>query len=86
MNSLLYNIPFSRFIPFVINSRGTFSGKRPNLYTISKLLGHKDIRTSERYADHCTESLRRGVETLEKEVIKSITAAHLEVPEGRALM
>jgi len=37
-----------------------------DLYTVSKLLGHKDIKMSQRYAHHCPESLRGGVEVLDK--------------------
>ncbi|MDP7661648.1 MAG: tyrosine-type recombinase/integrase [Gammaproteobacteria bacterium] len=36
-----------------------------DLYRISKLLGHKDISTTQRYAHHCSDSLRDGVEILE---------------------
>ena len=36
-----------------------------DLYKISKLLGHKDIRMTQRYAHHCLDSLRSGVEILE---------------------
>ena len=36
-----------------------------DLYKISKLLGHKNIRTTQRYAHHCPDSLRDGVEILE---------------------
>ena len=36
-----------------------------DLYKISKLLGHKDIKTTQRYAHHCPDSLRDGVEMLE---------------------
>ncbi len=36
-----------------------------DLYTISKLLGHKDIKMTQRYAHHCPESLRRGVNILD---------------------
>ena len=39
-----------------------------DLYTIAKLLGQKDIRSTQRYAHHCTQSLRRGLNILEKEV------------------
>ena len=35
-----------------------------DLYKIAKLLGHKDIKTTQRYAHHCTESLRDGVDIL----------------------
>lgn len=36
-----------------------------DLYKISKLLGHKDISTTQRYAHHYPESLRSGVEMLD---------------------
>lgn len=36
-----------------------------DIYKISKLLGHKDIRMTQRYAHHCPESLRDGVQILE---------------------
>jgi len=36
-----------------------------DLYKISKLLGHKDIKTTQRYSHHCPDSLRDGVEILE---------------------
>ena len=36
-----------------------------DLYKISKLLGHKDITMTQRYAHHCPESLRDAVEALE---------------------
>ena len=35
-----------------------------DLYKISKLLGHKDIKMAQRYAHHCPDSLRDGVEIL----------------------
>jgi len=31
-----------------------------DLYKISKLLGHKDIKMTQRYAHHCLDSLRVG--------------------------
>ncbi|OQY98409.1 MAG: hypothetical protein B6D35_12220 [Candidatus Brocadia sp. UTAMX2] len=37
-----------------------------DLYKISKLLGHCDIHMTQRYAHHCPESLREGIEVLEK--------------------
>ncbi len=37
-----------------------------DLYTVVKLLGHKDIRMTQRYAHHCPESLRGGVDALQK--------------------
>jgi integrase len=36
-----------------------------DIYKIAKLLGHEDIRMTQRYAHHCPESLRDGVEILE---------------------
>ena len=40
-----------------------------DLYKISKLLGHKDIKTTQRYAHHCPDSLRDGVEILETDYV-----------------
>jgi integrase len=37
-----------------------------DIYTVSKILGHKDIRTTARYAHHYPESLRPGVMILDK--------------------
>ncbi|MBI5099073.1 MAG: tyrosine-type recombinase/integrase [Nitrospirae bacterium] len=36
-----------------------------DLYKVAKLLGHKDITTTQRYAHHYPESLRDGVEILD---------------------
>ena len=36
-----------------------------DLYKISKLLGHKDIKMTQRYSHHCPDSLRDGVEILD---------------------
>jgi len=36
-----------------------------DLYKISKLLGHVNIAMTQRYAHHCPESLRDGVQILE---------------------
>ncbi len=38
-----------------------------DLYKISKLLGHQDIKITQRYAHHCPDSLRNGVEILESD-------------------
>ena len=38
-----------------------------DLYKISKLLGRKDIRVTQRYSHHCPDSLRDGVEILESD-------------------
>jgi len=37
-----------------------------DLYQISKLLGHKDIKMTQRYSHHCPDSLRSGVEVLDR--------------------
>lgn len=37
-----------------------------DLYKISKLLGHINITMTQRYTHHCPESLREGIEVLEK--------------------
>lgn len=36
-----------------------------DIFMIAKLLGHKDIRMTQRYAHHCPESLRHGVNILD---------------------
>ena len=40
--------------------------KGVDLYKLSKLLGHSSVTVTERYAHHCPESLRSGVEILEE--------------------
>jgi integrase len=37
-----------------------------DLYKVGKLLGHKDIRMTQRYSHHYPESLRDGVEVLDR--------------------
>ena len=39
--------------------------KGVDIYKISKLLGHVSITMTQRYAHHCRESLREGIEVLE---------------------
>jgi len=39
-----------------------------DLYLIQKLLGHREPRMVQRYAHHSVESLRVGIEVLEKEI------------------
>ncbi len=38
-----------------------------DLYKISKLLGHKDIKMTQRYAHHCPNSLKSALEVLESD-------------------
>jgi len=40
-----------------------------DIYKIAKLAGHEDIRMTQRYAHHCPESLRDGVEALEADYV-----------------
>jgi len=41
-----------------------------DIYKISRLLGHEDVQTTQkRYAHHCTESLRIGVEILDADYV-----------------
>ncbi|MHB8110007.1 MAG: tyrosine-type recombinase/integrase [Syntrophorhabdaceae bacterium] len=40
-----------------------------DLFTIQKLLGHKSFGTTQRYAHHCAESLRRGINALDARVV-----------------
>ena len=47
-----------------------------DLYTISKLLGHNDIRATQRYAHHCTASLKRGIDIMEKEVSTNLAQSN----------
>ncbi len=37
-----------------------------DLYRVAKLLGYRDVSTTQRYAHHCPESLRSSVEILDK--------------------
>ncbi len=48
--------------------------KGVDIYKIAKLLGHEDIRMTQRYAHHCPESLRDGVEILESDCVLTAPA------------
>ena len=37
-----------------------------NIYVVKELLGHKTLTMTMRYAHHCPESLRHGVEILDR--------------------
>lgn len=41
-------------------------GRSKDLYKIAKLLGHKTIAMTQRYSHHYPESLRDGVEVLDR--------------------
>ena len=43
--------------------------KGVDLYKIAKLLGHEDIRMTQRYAHRCPDSLRDGVKILEADYV-----------------
>ena len=45
-----------------------------DIYMIAKLLGHEDIRMTQRYAHHSPESLRIGVEILESDCVLTALA------------
>ena len=53
--------------------------KGVDLYKISKLLGHKDIRMTQRYAHHCPESLRVGVEILESDCVLTAVGKNRDI-------
>lgn len=44
-----------------------------DIYAIGNLLGHKDIRMTQRYAHHSTQSLRRVVDAFESRVITNLS-------------
>ena len=71
-----YHTAISTELSFHTDIRPSFDGytfatrlaqKGIDIHMISILLGHKDIRMTQRYAHHCPESLRIGVEVLEND-------------------
>ena len=58
-------IPHVRFHDFRHTFATRLIQRGADLYRVAKLLGHRDIRTTQRYAHHCTESLREGVGVLD---------------------
>jgi hypothetical protein len=50
--------------------------KGVDLYKVAKLLGHADISTTQRYAHHYPESLRDGVEILDRLDVKNDPQFH----------
>ncbi|MBI5184756.1 MAG: site-specific integrase [Nitrospinae bacterium] len=57
-----------------------------DLYKVSKLLGHRDIGTTQRYAHHYPESLRDGVDILEKSANFDYILTTLEKKEAGGLL
>jgi integrase len=54
-----------------------------DLYKVQRLLGHKSPIMTQRYAHHCPESLRAGIEVLDAGRVVSTNLAQLQVvPEG----
>ena len=49
-----------------------------DLYTIAKLLGHKDVRATQRYAHHCVDSLRAGLKNLHAHTLRTRTEGHVD--------
>lgn len=54
-----------------------------DLYKIAKLLGHEDISTTQRYAHHCSESLRYGVEILDNKATSVLEEKSATLREKR---
>lgn len=53
-----------------------------DLYKIAKLLGHKDIRMTQRYSHHCPDSLRDGVQILEADYNLTTVEENREVSKA----
>ena len=52
-----------------------------DIYKISRLLGHEDVQTTQRrYAHHCTESLRIGVDILDSDYNLTTMAKKMTIP------
>ena len=50
-----------------------------DIYTISKLLGHQNITMTQRYAHHCPESLRNGIQVLESDYVLTTVRGNANV-------
>lgn len=48
-----------------------------DLYIVMRLLGHSDISTTQRYAHHCPESLRVGIDQLDKMFVSNLSTLAL---------
>ncbi len=53
-----------------------------DIYKVSKLLGHKDVRMTQRYSHHCPDSLRDGVDILTSISDSSANFGHNLVTTG----
>ncbi|MCP4372752.1 MAG: site-specific integrase, partial [Deltaproteobacteria bacterium] len=71
IRAFAYALERARIVDFTFHClRHTFATRLTqngvDLYSISKLLGHKTIKMTQRYSHHCSDSLRSCVDVLEK--------------------
>ena len=62
---MVYNAPDSPELFGQVARHADLAQAGVDLYKISRLLEHKDIKVTQRYASHCPDSLRDGVEILQ---------------------